>query len=357
MKCFEDFAVGDVLLLGETAVSHDDIVGYARTYDPSPLHLDGVAATQALRVRDEIADPDEPPAEALLPLDGIVASNWHVGAMFMRTFFDSLLANSAGRGSPGIDSLKWPIPVRAGDTIRFTLEIMEVKESRSRPDLGLVLFDMLGVNQLGETVMIGRCWTMFGRREAGPAVDPAPKSAARPGMMVASNTSEPAPAAKSTTGSLWFDDVAVGDVTEIGSRRFEAEDIVGFAQNYDPQPFHLSEEAGKASIFGGLAASGWHTAVVWQGLATAHDTAMRSATSARGEALPPPVLMPSVTDLRWLKPVLAGDTISYRMTVLDKSPSPTNPGWGVVRSRAEGINPRGDLAFALIARRFMQLRP
>jgi acyl dehydratase len=170
MKCFEDFAIGDVLVLGEKTVAPEEILAYAREFDPSPMHLDDAAARSAFHARNEVTDPDEPPAERLFPLDGLVASNWHVGAMFMRTFFDGLLVASSSRGSPGIESLDWPTPVCAGDTLRFSLKVMDVKTSRSRPDLGLVLFDMVGLNQRGERVMAGRSWTMMGRREASLAV-------------------------------------------------------------------------------------------------------------------------------------------------------------------------------------------
>ncbi len=155
---------------------------------------------------------------------------------------------------------------------------------------------------------------------------------------------------------LWFDDIAVGAVTDLGTHHFAAEDIVRFARAFDPQPFHVSEEAGRASIFGGLAASGWQSAAIWQSLMETHEAAERAAAVAAGAAVPPAALMPGVTDLRWLKPVLAGDTIAYRTTVTEKTLSDANPGWGVVRSRAEGFNQRGELVFHLTARRYAKLR-
>jgi len=350
-KCFEDFVIGDIVPLGDKTLSRDEIVAYARDFDPSPAHLDEIAAKCALSVRPGASGQD------LVALDGLVASSWHVGAMFMRTFFDALLAGASSRGSPGIETLDWPNPVRPGDMLRFSLEVMETKTSRSRPDMGLVLFDILGVNQLGDPVLVARCWTMFGRRDAG-ATDLATKAkerssaASEPG-----NSASAALTAHADAGSLWFDDIETGATVELGSHHFDADGIIRFARAFDPQPFHVSEEAGKASIFGGLAASGWQSAAIWQWLTVAHEVAARGAAAARGEPVPPDVLMPGITDLRWLKPVLAGDTISYRTIVTGKALSETNAGWGVVRARAEGFNQRGDLVFHLTARRFAKLKP
>jgi acyl dehydratase len=99
-----------------------------------------------------------------------------------------------------------------------------------------------------------------------------------------------------------FEDLEVGSTTEIGRYTFEADDIKAFAQRYDPQPFHLDEEAGKASPFGGLVASGWHTCSVFMGLLIAK---LGSDSTSMGS--------PGVDSISWLKPVRAGDTITmYR---------------------------------------------
>jgi acyl dehydratase len=170
MKCFEDFAVGDMIVLGQKTVTAADIAAFAAEFHADPAHLADAGSSSAFQVLREVAEPGAPPAEALQPIKGPVASGWHVGAMFMRTFYDGLLAQSSSRGSPGIESLDWLHPVQADDTIRFSLEVMDIKASRSRPDMGLVLFDMIGLNQRGETVLSGRSWTMFGRREADHVV-------------------------------------------------------------------------------------------------------------------------------------------------------------------------------------------
>jgi acyl dehydratase len=155
---------------------------------------------------------------------------------------------------------------------------------------------------------------------------------------------------------LWFDDIETGVAIDLGDHQFTAEEIIRFAVKFDPQPFHVSEVAGKASHFGGLAASGWHSAAVWQALFTRYRNASRARTSARDKSVPPDTLSPGVSDVRWFKPVLAGDTLSYRVTFAEKAIHPTDPGWGAVLARAEGINQRGELAFQMIVRWFVKVR-
>lgn len=163
-KCFEDFAVGDVIPLGVATPDREALVAYAKEFDPAPMHLDDDLARNAFQYAGDDA------RGAVVPLDGLIASNWHVGAMFMRTFYDGLLVGSTSRGAPGMEVLKFPNPVRAGDTIRLTLRVMDIKSSRSRPDMGLVLFETRGLNQRDELVIYVTSWTMFGRREVAHAV-------------------------------------------------------------------------------------------------------------------------------------------------------------------------------------------
>ena len=117
----------------------------------------------------------------------------------------------------------------------------------------------------------------------------------------------------------WFDDLKVGMRFKSDAVTVSKEDILRFASEYDPQPFHLDEEAAKTSILGGLAASGWHTATI----------AMRLATNARPFG-PHPLFGAGVDDLRWLKPVRPGDTIHLEGEVVEVAPSRTKP-QGIVR--------------------------
>lgn len=145
----------------------------------------------------------------------------------------------------------------------------------------------------------------------------------------------------------FFDDIAIGDVTEFGSHTFTAEAIKRFARTYDPQPFHIDEAAAAASLFGALTASGWHTmAVIMKLIAAAAD----GSESAR---LGP---SPGFDDLRWLRPVFAGDTLTYRATVTGKRESRSRPGWGVVSSRFEAHEATGEKAMDVIVHDLVELQ-
>lgn len=134
----------------------------------------------------------------------------------------------------------------------------------------------------------------------------------------------------------WLEEFTPGEIIELGHHAFTAETIVDFARDFDPQPFHLDEEAGKRSLFGGLAASGWHVACAWMALWIAHQTRAMTERTATEGAAPIPGPSPGFDDMRWLRPVLAGDTVSYRSTITSARPSASRPDWGVLTSRNEG---------------------
>ncbi|MBA5775744.1 MaoC family dehydratase [Stappia sp. F7233] len=141
----------------------------------------------------------------------------------------------------------------------------------------------------------------------------------------------------------------------LGSFTFTADDIVRFACAYDPQRFHLSEEDAAKTHFGRLCASGWHTAAVWMKLMVAYH--QHAAEEARRNGGRYPILGPSpgFEDLKWLKPVFAGDTISYFTTALKVQPSRSRPGWGLLFSHNEGVNQNGEAVFSFEGRVFVAL--
>ncbi|WP_081744192.1 MaoC family dehydratase [Ensifer aridi] len=128
----------------------------------------------------------------------------------------------------------------------------------------------------------------------------------------------------------------------IGSLTFAAEDIIRFARDFDPQPFHLDEEGAKQSLFGGLCASGWHTSAGWMQCFVRFwaDEARRLAA----EGLHAPKLGPSpgFRELKWLKPVYAGDTITYAVTLLEARIVASRPGWRINTILCEGENQHGE---------------
>jgi acyl dehydratase len=154
----------------------------------------------------------------------------------------------------------------------------------------------------------------------------------------------------------FFEDLEIGGRREIGSFTFTAEAIKKFAAQFDPQRFHLDEEEGRKSLFGGLAASGWHVGSVCMKLLVANGQRRMQEAVARGEKIAVWGPSPGFRDLRWLKPVLAGDTITYATEVASKRASEKRPEWGIVEARNTGTNQRGELAFSLLATAFVPRR-
>lgn len=156
--------------------------------------------------------------------------------------------------------------------------------------------------------------------------------------------------------SNYFEDLVIGETMQLGSHRFTREEIVDFARRYDPQPFHLDEAAGAQSLFGGLAASGWHTAAVW--LRHLIDARRRIADQMvlRGERPARYGPSPGFEALRWPKPVLVGDTIRFSTRIKQKVDSRSRPAVGLVASDNEGFNQHGDLVFAVVGKMFVERR-
>ncbi len=146
----------------------------------------------------------------------------------------------------------------------------------------------------------------------------------------------------------FYEDHEAGDLHEFGSSTFTAEAIRAFALAYDPQPFHLDEAAAKASLFGGLCASGWHTAAVWMKLMVAYQQRVAKEMAERGEPVAKPGPSPGFKQLRWLKPVMVGDTIRYRSRTTGKRDLKSKPDWGLVFSENEGFNQNGELVFSFL---------
>ena len=154
----------------------------------------------------------------------------------------------------------------------------------------------------------------------------------------------------------YFEDLKVGDRAELGRHTFSTEAIKRFAAAYDPQPFHLDEAAAADSVFGGLCASGWHTASVWMRLMI--DYRVRNADIGTPDGQPPKMgPSPGFDDMKWLKPVLAGQTIAYSTEIIELRTSRSRPDWGIMTSRNEGRDEAGELVFSFIGRVFVERRP
>lgn len=154
----------------------------------------------------------------------------------------------------------------------------------------------------------------------------------------------------------FFEDIEIGQRRELGSFTFTAADIKRFARQFDPQRFHLSEEEGRNSLFGGLAASGWHVASVCMKMIVANGQREAREAAARGETVAVWGPSPGFRELRWVKPVLAGDTLNFASVVETKRASDSRPEWGIVQIRISGTNQRGELAYSLLNSAFAPRR-
>ena len=146
--------------------------------------------------------------------------------------------------------------------------------------------------------------------------------------------------------SRYFEDYLVGSVQEYGSIAVEQDEVIAFAKRFDPQIFHTDPESAKETIFGGLIASGWHTAGLMMRLFADH---FLSKVASLGS--------PGVDELRWNKPVRPGDELSIRVTVLEKRRSRSKPDRGIVHSFIEVMNQNSDVVMSMKAVNIFLCRP
>lgn len=148
----------------------------------------------------------------------------------------------------------------------------------------------------------------------------------------------------------FFEDIVLGAPIELGAHEFTTEEIVSFAARFDPQPFHLDAEAARDTFFGGLCASGWHTACVWMRLMAAERARAVAQAQAAGRRAARHGPSPGFRHLRWLKPVYPGDVIRYRSVPEEKLDVASRPAYGLLVSRNEGVNQHGDLVISFLGR-------
>ncbi|MFM7585143.1 MAG: MaoC family dehydratase [Caldilinea sp.] len=142
---FENIEPGAVLQLGSRTVTAEEIVAFAREFDPQPFHIDPEAASQSI-------------------FGGLIASGWHICSMTMRLLVEQYLSRAASLGSPGVDQIRWLRPVRPGDTIAAHVVVLETRPSQSKPDRGAVKLRTEVTNQQGELVMTMESTGLMARR-------------------------------------------------------------------------------------------------------------------------------------------------------------------------------------------------
>ena len=127
-RYFEDYVAGTIHEFGTITVEEDEIIAFGRRFDPQVFHTDPEAAKSTIYT-------------------GLIASGWHTAALMMRLFVDNFLSQVASLGSPGVDELRWLVPVRPGDTLSLRVTILKTNRSRSKPDRGVVLSLIEVLNQ------------------------------------------------------------------------------------------------------------------------------------------------------------------------------------------------------------------
>jgi acyl dehydratase len=151
-RFFEDYRPGATEEFGSASVDAEEIVSFARRFDPQLFHLDVEAARRS-------------------SFGGLVASGWHTAAMVMRVMVDHLLSPASSLGSPGVDELRWLLPVRPGDVLSVRATVTEVRPSRRRPDRGTVHARVEVLNQDHRTVMTMNAMFLVRRRDTQESAD------------------------------------------------------------------------------------------------------------------------------------------------------------------------------------------
>lgn len=144
----------------------------------------------------------------------------------------------------------------------------------------------------------------------------------------------------------YFEDMVVGEKRAFGSRSVTREEVIDFASKYDPQPFHLDDEAAAKTHFGKMAASGWHTCAMTMSMMVAHFVEEEQAGLGS----------PGVDELRFVKPVFPGDTLRCESEVLDKQQSRSRPEMGILRTQIRTFNQHGTEVLRFIGISMMQTR-
>jgi acyl dehydratase len=322
----EDLEIGRPYVSAPTTVMAEEIIAFGRAYDPQPMHVDPEAAKSTI-------------------VGGLCASGYHTCVIMMRLVCDTILNRVASLGAPGVDEGKWMKPLKPGDVVRCSYHVKEKRVLASRPDVGSskVLVELLNDK---DEVVANWITNQFSRlRNPAPANGQPSSKRERPPAL---DLWQDAPAGPlPIKPDLFFEDREIGEVFDLGSHTFTKDSIIDFAQKYDPQPFHLDEAAAKASLFGALSASGWHTAANYiRSLVMARQKASAEAR-AQGITLATYGPSPGFKSLSWPKPVFVGDTVSYRSRLADKIDLKSRPNRGLLILNSQGRNQKGEVVFGI----------
>lgn len=344
MRYFEDLTVGEQVDLGSLSVSTQEIVDFARRYDPQPMHLDPVAAEKSA-------------------LKGLAGSGWQSCTLANRRFVEGFTAGTAYQGLAGVEECRWIKPFypaeRAGP-LTMRLEVEALSPSESRPEYGLARVKLetlqrdpaAGPDAAPRLICLQRFRTMIARRTPAelsePRIERAPaESRAR----APARSAEAALAYANTREAL-----ACGPAL-LGAAAFSAEEIKAFAREFDPLSFHLEEAAARNSLFGGLTASGWHVMCRYMRLVIEARTAAIAALPPEKQAAAAAGMGPSpgYRNLRWLRPIRPGDVLRYISTPTRVRAKEHWKDWAVLHATLEAENQNGELVMRFDSEAMMRL--
>lgn len=320
----EDLVPGAVYPLGTHTLSKDEIIAFGRAFDPQPMHIDEEAAKHTL-------------------VGGLCASGWHTSGIMMRMACEGVLLRTASLGSPGVEEMRWRKPVRPGVPYTGRYRVLETRDMASRADVGLSKITVELLDDAGE---VAASWIsmQLTRRRTPMAAPSVPRAPSAPRARLLDIWSAPAtPAGKGS--DAYFEDRKIGETIAFEPYTFTREAILDFARQFDPQPFHLDEAAAKASLFGALCASGWHTGSAF--IRRVVEARGAAPAPAPGEKRPAYGPSPGFRNLRWFKPVYVGDSVEFRSQLSGKIDMKSRPTRGILENEVQGRNQKGEVVIAL----------
>lgn len=319
---WEDFAVGWVQTFGSCEISREDIVGFARRYDPQPFHIDEQAAR-------------------LTMLEGLAASGWHICTILMGMLDEGLLSRCRFARLCAIDEIKWRIPVRPGDRLGCRITCLGTHPHCGRPGLGICAFHCEAINSSGRTVMSWWVQMQLARRtgfiDSGATIESERRR----------STAVRVPGDHAVK---FFEDVCLGSEITLGSYAFSAKRVVAFNKQYGSQPIHPDAVPDR------LSASGWQVTAVWMRLLVNYY--MREARKLRVVNRPVPQLGPSpgVKHLHWHRPVYGDDILTFSCWAERKVEVTSKPGWGLLVAGIEVRNQFNQSVVSFYAQLFLERR-